>query len=89
MMTLPSGAASGARLSVAMPVFDAEATLPEVFGCSATDSGCNQVLVVAQTRWRMSLGPHTGNGSQDILWDRRSGSVYGRQQALRPLCFAT
>jgi hypothetical protein len=31
MMTLPSGAASGARLSVAMPVFDAEATLPEVF----------------------------------------------------------
>ena len=31
MMTLPPGAASGVRLSVATPAFDDEATLPEVF----------------------------------------------------------
>ena len=80
MMTLPSGAASGVRLCVATPAFDAEANLPEFFfRLHPADSGCNQVLVVPQTRWRMSLGPHTENGSQDILWDRRSGSVYGRQ----------
>lgn len=31
IMTLPPGAASGVRLSVATPAFDDEAILPEVF----------------------------------------------------------